>query len=297
MSRIEWDKTGERRYETGVDHAVLYLLTGSEYNRAYAWNGITAINESPSGAEASPQYADNIKYLNLISNEEFGGTIEAFTYPDEFGECDGTAEPEIGVSIGQQSRRTFGLSYRTLVGNDIDGSDYGYKIHLVWGALAAPSEKSRATVNDSPEAMTLSWEFTTTPVPVEGFKPTSKLTVDSTRVSAAALKELEDLLYGTNSGGTASLPSPEQVLALFNGSRTEVTPGEVTFVDTTGVVTVPNTTGVVYRRMDTNTPVSGTFTLTEEGTWVTVRAFPLDNTYVIPVGATRDWQVRYAPEI
>ena len=174
MSKLVWDKTGERLYETGVDHGVLYpIQAGGLYNKGVAWNGLTAVTESPSGAEASPIYADNIKYLNLMSAEEFGATIEAYTYPDEFAECDGSAEIATGVTIGQQARKVFGLSYRTVIGNDVDSNDYGYKLHLIYGALAAPSEKGYTTINDSPEAITFSWEVSTTPVNVTGFKPTA----------------------------------------------------------------------------------------------------------------------------
>lgn len=220
MPVLEWDKTGERTYETGVDHGVLYLPNNlGVYNVGYAWNGLTSVTVSPSGAEASAQYADNMKYLNLTSAEEFGATVEAFTYPDEFAECDGSARPRPGVTLGQQGRRMFGLSWRTLKGNDVLGNDYGYKLHLVWGAQAAPTEKAYATVNDSPEAQTLSWELTTTPVGVgtiDGvtYKPTAYMTVDSTEVDPDDLAALEDLLYGTVSG-TASLPTPAEVVALF----------------------------------------------------------------------------------
>lgn len=219
MAEIKWDGVGERLYETGVDHGVLYVRDDDDgdYPLGVAWNGLTTITESPSGAEASPQYADNIKYLNLVSAEEFGGTIEAFTYPDEFEACDGTASPTPGVAIAQQPRKSFGLSYRTLLGNDIKGTAYGYKLHLVYGALAAPSEKARATVNDSPEALALSWEFTTTSVDVPGFSPSSTLTINSTTVDAAKLKTLEDALYGRGSTGTpvAHLPLPEEVLTIL----------------------------------------------------------------------------------
>lgn len=215
MATLTWDATGSRLYETGVDHGVLYLLNSQgAYANGVAWNGLTAVTESPSGAEANPQYADNIKYLNLLSAEEFGCTIEAFTYPDAFAQCDGTASPSAGVSIGQQARKTFGFSYRTKLGNDIDGSDYGYKLHLIYGALAAPSEKAYATVNDSPEALTFSWEVTTTPVDVPGYKPTAQLTIDSTKVDALDLAALEELLYGT-ANTTAELPLPAEVIALF----------------------------------------------------------------------------------
>lgn len=218
MVALTWDKAGERVYETGVDHGVLYI-PGADgvYNSGFAWNGLVSVSESPSGAEPSPQYADNIKYLNLMSAEEFGATIEAFTYPDEFAQCDGTASPVEGVFIGQQARKTFGLSYRTLVGNDLEGTAYGYKLHLIYGALAAPTEKAYNTVNDSPEAITFSWEVSTTPVEVgEGFKPTASLTVDSTKVSAAAMKKLEDVLYGAGSGSTApKLPTPAEVITII----------------------------------------------------------------------------------
>lgn len=215
MAALTWDQVGERLYETGVDHGVLYIPDASgAYVKGYAWNGLTTVTESPSGAEATPLYADNIKYLNLRSAEEFGGTIEAYTYPPEFGQCDGTASPVAGVNIGQQSRKTFGLSYRTRLGNDLDGADHGYKLHLVYGATASPSEKAYATINDSPEAITFSWEITTNPVPVEGYKPTSVITIDSTLVDAADLTALEEKLYGA-AATEAMLPSPAEVLAIF----------------------------------------------------------------------------------
>lgn len=215
MVALVWDKVGERVYETGVDHGVLYLRNQvGAYDKGVAWNGLTAVTESPSGAENSPQYADNIKYLNLTSAEEFGGTIEAFTYPDEFAVCDGTAAPAVGVYVGQQPRKTFGLSYRTLKGNDLEGTDHGYKLHLVYGALAAPSEKAYATVNDSPEAITLSWEFSTTAVEVPGHKPSATITIDSTKVSSDGLAQLEQILYGTETL-EARLPLPEEVIEIF----------------------------------------------------------------------------------
>ena len=211
---LTWDKTGDRLYETGVDHGVLYIPTAGEYTVGYAWNGLTAITEAPSGAEASPIYADNIKYLSLTSAEEFGGTIEAYTYPEEFGQCDGTAEPVAGVLIGQQARKSFGLCYRTLLGNDTEGQDHGFKLHLVYGAQAAPSEKAYSTVNDSPEATTFSWEFTTSPVNVTGRKPTSILTIDSTKVDAEGLADLLKILYGF--GATqARMPLPDEIITLL----------------------------------------------------------------------------------
>lgn len=220
MTRLAWDAVGQRFYETGVDRGVLYLPTTGVYSAGYAWNGLTGVTESPSGAEATPQYADNIKYLNLVSAEEFGGTIEAYTYPDEFAQCDGSAEPVAGLSVGQQSRKTFGLSYRTKVGNDVDGGDHGYKLHLVYGCLAAPSEKAYTTVNESPEAMTLSWEFTTTAVEVPNLKPSASLTVDSRDFTTEAEKEalalLEDALWGPLTGvGTPRLPLPAEVITLL----------------------------------------------------------------------------------
>lgn len=221
MSRITWDKAGERYYETGVKMGVLYpIQTGGVYTKGVAWNGLTAVTESPSGAEATPLYADDIKYLNLMSNEEFGATIEAYTYPDEFAECDGSVALSQGVMIGQQKRKTFGLCYRTALGNDVDGSDYGYKLHLVYGCLAAPSEKAYATINDSPEAITFSWEVSTTPVNVTGHKPTSQITIDSTKVDETKLKNLEDILYGKDGEGPAAtepkLPLPDEVAAIFS---------------------------------------------------------------------------------
>jgi hypothetical protein len=214
MPPLVWDQVGERFYETGVDHGVLYLPDAAGvYNSGFAWNGLTTVTETPSGAEASPQYADNIKYLNMISAEEFGATIEAFTYPEEFGECDGTALPAPGVAVGQQGRKMFGLSFRTRKGNDVDGTEFGYKLHLVYGCQAAPSEKAYATINDSPEAIAFSWEVTTTPVPVTDYKPTSLIVVDSTEVDPADLASLEALLYGETVA--AALPTPDAVIALF----------------------------------------------------------------------------------
>lgn len=214
MSKLVWDQTGERFYETGVKNGVLYVQENGAYPKGVAWNGLTAVTESPSGAEATALYADDIKYLNLYSAEEFGGTIEAYTYPEEFGVCNGEAELAAGVTIGQQARKAFGLCYRTAIGNDTDGNDHGYKLHLVYGAMASPSEKGYATINDSPEAITFSWEFTTTPVSVDGFKPTACITVDSTKVAPEKLAALEALLYGGESQ-EAKLPLPDEVAALL----------------------------------------------------------------------------------
>lgn len=195
MSRIVWDQSGERLYETGVDHGVLFPVENNVYGAGVAWNGLTQVTESPTGAEATALYADNIKYLSLMSAEDFGATVEAYTYPDEFAECDGSAAVSKGVMIGQQERKAFGLAYRTKVGND-QNDNLGYKIHLIYGAKASPSERSYSTVNDSPEAITFSWELTTTPINVTGRKPTALLTIDSTKVTSAALKQFEDILYG-----------------------------------------------------------------------------------------------------
>lgn len=229
MSRLTWDNIGERYYETGVKQGVLYpIQTDGKYSVGVAWNGLTAVTESPSGAEATALYADDIKYLNLISTEEFGATIEAYTYPDEFAECDGSAALADGIMLGQQKRKTFGLCYKTTVGNDVDGNDYGYKLHLIYGCLAAPSEKAYATINDSPEAITFSWEVSTTPVNVAGFKPTSQITIDSTKIAEgkkAKLTELEDILYGKDGTGdgqtgavVARLPLPDEIKTLFEGA-------------------------------------------------------------------------------
>lgn len=214
---LSWDGVGEKLYESGVDHGVLYIPNGSGvYDTGFAWNGLVSVTESPSGAEPNPQFADNIKYLNLLSAEEFGGTIEAFTYPAEFGQCDGSAEPEPGVVVGQQARKSFGLCYRTKIGNDVDGADHGYKLHLIYGALVSPSEKAYQTINESPEAITFSWEFTTTPAPVTGLKPTSVIVIDSTLVDSADLAALELVLYGNSTGPVQpKLPTPDEVITMM----------------------------------------------------------------------------------
>lgn len=213
MSKITWDDTGKRLYETGVDRGVLYpIQEGGQYTKGVPWNGLTAVTESPSGAESTAIYADNIKYLNLQSAEEFGATIEAYTYPDEFAECDGSASIATGVIAGQQNRKMFGLCYRTILGNDVDGNDHGYKLHLIYGCKASPSEKAYSTVNDSPEAITFSWEVSTTPVNVPGYKPTASITIDSTKVDPEKLAALETILYG-NEMSEAKLPMPEEVIS------------------------------------------------------------------------------------
>ena len=287
MAELKWDKVGERYFETGVDHGVLYLPDESgAYVDGVAWNGLVSVTESPSGAEASPQYADNIKYLNLVSAEEFGGTIEAFQSPVEFDACDGTASPFPGISVAQQSRKSFGLSYRNLVGNDTQGTDFGEKIHLVYGALAAPSEKSRATVNDSPEAVTFSWEFTTTPVEVPGLKPSAHIIADSRTVAPTGVTALKAILYGTQ-GGDPRLPLPAEVFGLFAGTITVVNPTKPTQAG--NVIAIPTTAGVIYK-ID-GMVVSGDVTITED---VIVDATPAIG-YLFPPVADTDWAFTHTP--
>lgn len=223
MSKLQWDKTGERLYELGLDRGVFFPMgENSKYAAGVAWNGLTAVNERPSGAESNAIWADNIKYANIISAEDFNATIEAFTYPDEFEACDGAAEIAPGVVIGQQNRKPFGLSYRTLIGNDTEGQEHGYKIHLVYGAQAAPSERNRQTINENPEPGSMSWELSTTPINVPGFKPTAHLTIDSTKTDAAKLAALEEILYGKDGEDGAStdphLPLPEELAELMKAA-------------------------------------------------------------------------------
>lgn len=218
MSKLVWDQTGDRLYETGVKKGVLYPQgEGGAYPKGVAWNGLTGVTESPSGAEATALYADDIKYLNLYSTEEFGATIEAYTYPDEFAECDGSAEIATGVMIGQQPRKPFGLSYVTTLGNDTEGNDHGYKLHIIYNAMASPSEKGYTSINDSPEAVTFSWEVTTTPVNVEGFNPTASVVIDSTKVEKTKLAALEAILYGSESE-EARLPLPDEIVTILGGN-------------------------------------------------------------------------------
>lgn len=215
MAKLVWDKTGERIYETGVNQGVLYpIQPGGEYTKGVAWNGLTAVTQSPSGAEATPLFADNMKYLNLVSAEEFGATIEAYTYPDEFALCDGSAVLQKGVTIGQQARKVFGLCYKTIVGNDVDGIDHGYKLHLIYGCQAAPSEKAYNSINDSPDAITFSWEITTTPIAVKGFKSTAHLEIDSTKCDAEKLTALEKILYGDETT-EPRMPLPDEIATLM----------------------------------------------------------------------------------
>ena len=222
MAKIVWDKSSERLYETGVKNGVLYVQgTGGTYTKGVAWNGLASVTESPSGAEPTPLYADDIKYLNLLSTEEFGATIEAYTYPDEFAECDGSKSIATGVYIGQQARKAFGMCYKTTLGNDTEGNDHGYKLHIIYGALAAPSEKAYETINDSPEAITFSWEISTTPVNVKGSKPTATIVIDSTKANPEKLAALEVILFGAdapNGEGTGTdprLPLPDEIATLM----------------------------------------------------------------------------------
>lgn len=246
MAELVWDRVGERFYETGIDRGVLYIPTPQgAYTTGYAWNGLVSVSESPSGAEPNAQYADNIKYLNLYSAEEFGATIEAFTYPDEFQQFDGLEVPVPGVTIGQQHRGLFGLSYRTRIGNDVDGDALGYKLHLVYGCQASPSEKAYNTVNDSPEAITFSWEIATTPVEVPNMRPTSIITVDSRIVNSTKLKDLENMLWGTNSTNPR-LPLPTEVVATLDTGLSTVTPLVPAYDAGTHKITIPTVTGVQY---------------------------------------------------
>jgi hypothetical protein len=288
MAKLAWDETGKRFYETGVDRGVLYVQdTSGNYTSGVAWNGLTAVSESPTGAEVTPQYADNIKYLNLTSVEEFGATIEAYTYPEEFEVCDGTATPTSGLTLGQQTRRRFGFVYRTHVGNDLVGTDLGYKVHLIYGAYAAPSEKAYATVNDSPEALTFSWEITTNAVEVPNYKPTASVTVDSTKVSSAKMSELENILYGTV-GVDPRLPLPGEIITLLGSTLTEVTPTSPTYNSSTKVITIPSVTGVVYKI--NNVVKTGTVTITAN---TVVTAHPAAG-YKFPAVTDDDWLFTFA---
>lgn len=295
MTKLMWDQTGERTYETGVDHGVLYEIdVAGEYSSGVAWNGLVTVTESPSGAEASPQYADNIKYLNLVSAESWGGTIEAFTYPPEFEKYDGNATPTPGVSVGQQTRKAFGFSYRTRKGNDVEGSDYGYKLHLVYGALAAPSEKAYATINDSPEAITFSWELTTNPVQVGTvgaveYGPTATITVDSSLVDPAKLAILETQLYGDPSNDP-SMPLPADVITMMSTTLTLATPTEPAFNSGTNTITIPTVTGVRYTVAGEDV-AAGALVITED---TLVKAYPATG-YRFPTIVDDDWLFDYTP--
>jgi hypothetical protein len=290
MTRAVWDSVGEHLYETGVDRGVLYQVNTStgEFEDGVVWNGLTTVTESPSGAAATAQWADNIKYLNLYSYEEFGGTIEAFTYPDEFGQNDGTASPEPGVNIGQQTRKAFGFAYRTRVGNDLEAQDFGYKLHLIYNATASPSEKAYETIGDTPSPINFSWEFATLPVAITDYKPTSYICIDSTKVDADALAALEDMLYGTVSDDPR-LPSPDEVLGLFAGTITSVTPGTPTYDSGTDLVTIPGTVGVVYKLNGVVT-TAGTHAITANAV---VDAKPAVG-YKFPTGAQDKWWFTFA---
>lgn len=288
MTQLVWDAVGDRRFETGVDRGVLYIPnTAGAYDSGFAWSGISKVTEKPTGATANKQYADNQVYLNLIATEYFEADLEAFTYPDEFGQCDGTYEPEPGVAIGQQPRKPFGLSYRTKVGNDLN-SELGYKVHMVYGATAAPSQKAFQTVNDNPAAIAFSWSMTTIPVAVAGHKPTATLTIDSTKVNATALATLEQTLYGT-AGVDPRLPTPDEVLAMFSGTVTTVTPTAPTYTAGTHTISIPTVTGVTYYMDDVI--VTGSVVLTTGQTKVVV-AEP-NAGYTFPAVADNDWLFTY----
>ena len=288
MTRVTWDQTGQRFYETGVDQGVLYIPNSQGvYSIGVAWNGLVSVTEAPSGAESSPQYADNIKYLNLRGAEDFGATIEAYTYPDLFAQCDGSATPTPGLVVAQQSRKSFGLAYRTKIGNDISGQDLGYKIHLIYGATASPSERAYTTINDSPEAITFSWELTTDAVPVTGYKPTSLLVIDSTKVSAAGLTALTNAIYGTV-GADPRLPLPDEVLGMFAGSITTVTTIAPTYNNTTDLIAIPAVTGITYYINDA--PVTGNVAITQT-TVVTARP---NAGYAFSATSDNDWTIVFS---
>lgn len=293
MTKIIWDAVGSRTYETGVDRGVLYTQNSSgQYVNGVAWNGLTAVSESPSGAEANAQYADNIKYLNLFSAEDFGATIEAFTYPDEFAQFDGVAEPKTGVYVGQQARKTFGFSYRTKIGNDLDGDDHGYKIHLIYGCTASPSERSYATVNESPEAMTLSWEITTVATEAgANLRPTACVIIDSTKVAPGDLTSFEEILYGT-ALLTPRMPSVPDVIAMFDaGIVTVVTTLPPTIDTLTNIITIPNVTGVDYF-LDGEAVPAGPTDPIEEDAIVTAIA---KAGYALSPTSDDDWVLVYTP--
>lgn len=283
MTKLMWDKVGERFFETGVDQGVLYLPdSAGNYVNGVAWNGLTNVTESPSGAEPNAQYADNIKYLNLFSAEDFAATLEAFTYPDEFQQFDGLAVPTRGVAVGQQPRKTFGLSYRTKIGNDLEGDDFAYKRHLVYGCKASPSEKAYGTTNDSPEPINFSWSLTTDLQPVTGHKPTAIVTIDSRYVDPTVLAALELMLHG-DTGVDPILPLPDTVITMFSSGVTVVTPTQPTF-DDVDTITIPTVTGVAYYVNDVEVP-AGALVITED-TLVTARP---EAGYVFTIGVDDDW--------
>lgn len=287
MTQLTWDNTGQRTYETGISKGVLYLPdVNGNYTQGYAWNGLTKVTEKPSGATATAQYADNQMYLNLVSTERFDADLEAFTYPDAWGVCDGSVSPEPGVSIGQQPRQTFGLSYRTEIGNDLSGTQYGYKLHLVYNGLAAPSQRDYASINDNPSPIAFTWTVSTTPIQIPGYKNASTLTIDSTKVQPAALANLESFLYGT-AGTEASLPTPQAVLALFAGTVQQVTPIAPTYTQSTHTIAIPNVTGITY---EINAePVTGNIVITGD---TVVTAMP-NTGYMFPPVSVDEWLVTF----
>lgn len=295
MSQILWDQSGEKTYETGIDHGVLYQIVNGEYVNGVAWNGLTTVTETPDGAEEQPQYADNIKYLSLFSAETLGVTIEAFTYPDEFEQNDGSAEPVAGLAITAQQRKPFGMHYRSKFGNDTEGDDYGYKLHLLYGATAAPSEKAFATINDSPAPIALSWDTTTVPVAVSGtnpvtgkpYKPTSLIVINSTKVDADALAALEAILFGSE-GVDPRLPLPDEVIALFSGTVVEVAPVAPTYDPETHTITIPDVAGVVYK-IGGVVQAAGPVVITGD---TVVTAEPADG-YKFPAVTDDDWFYDY----
>lgn len=284
MAELTWDDLGDHLYETGVDHGVLYLPDSQgAYIDGVAWNGLTTVTEKPSGAAANAQYADNLKYLNLYSAEQFGATLQAFTYPDEFAQFDGLAVPTPGVAIGQQARKAFGLSYRTKIGNDIDGDAHGFKLHLLYGCTASPSEKAYTTINDSPSAIAFSWEIATVPVAVPGLNPSSLITIDSTKVDATVLADLMQILYG-DTGVDPALPVPGTIITMFEGGVTMVTPAIPTYVNGTHTLTIPSTTGVTYY-VDDAPITAGPHVITHD---TVVQARP-NAGFVFTSGVDDDW--------
>lgn len=291
---ISWDKQGDRFYETGIDRGVLYPQNDSGiYPEGVPWNGLIEVSENPTGAEPTPLHADNIKYLELMSVEEFEASIEAYTYPKEFEACDGSAELAPGVTLGQQSRRPFGMSYRTKIGNDIDYDKHGYKIHLIYGAMASPTDKGYQTISDTPEAIQFSWDITTTPVAVTGFEPTATLTINSTEVGIDVMETLEGILYGEGST-KGRLPLPDEILTIITGvvPKIEVTPPAPTFSDSTGIITIPDEEGVIYK-VGGETASSGAQEPIAEDTDVIVTA-EADTGYRIKAGVTTTWTFNWS---
>lgn len=288
MTALTWDDTGERLFETGVDHGVLYIPDSQgDYINGVAWNGLTTVTEKPSGAAPNAQFADNIKYLNLFSAEQFGATLQAFTYPDEFAQFDGLATPTPGVVVGQQSRKSFGLAYRTKIGNDVDGDSHGFKLHLLYGCSASPSEKAYSTVNDSPSAIDFSWDISTIPVGVSGLKPTSLLVIDSNKVDEDVLAALEQILYGAV-GVDPALPLPATIITMFEGGVTTVTPAIPAFNSGTHTITIPTVTGVTY--YIAGDPVPAGAVVIAVDTVVTARP---NAGYVFAAGVDDDWFYDY----